>query len=308
MVYYYYLSVFLKGLAMGACDVVPGVSGGTVAFVTGIYEKLISSLTLLKPSLFIDLKKNGFSYVWNKVDGNFLACLGFGIATGLLTFAKLMTYLLEKHPPVIWSLFFSLVLASSLTMLLKVTKWNFKKILFFMLGLSGGYLVTILSPSTGSNSYAFVFSSGFIAICAMILPGISGSFILLLLGQYVFILNALVHMNLPVIFTFAIGCFFGLLLFSHILKWLFAHYHQTALCLLTGVMFGSLNKLWPWKETISFFVNRHGKKVPAVEKNILPSSYEALSLDPMLTVSIIIMILAFLGVFLFDRISKKSVR
>lgn len=292
---------------MGACDVVPGVSGGTVAFITGIYQKLITSLTLLRPKLLIELKQKGFAHIWNKVDGNFLACLGLGAATGILSFAKLLTYLLVEYPPVIWSLFFSMVLSSSLVMALKIKSWTLKKSAFVLLGLTLGYLVTILSPTSGSNSYAFIFSSGFIAICAMILPGISGSFILLLLGQYVFIMQSLVHFDLPILFVFGTGCLLGLLLFSHLLKWLFANYHDYAFCFLMGVMLGSLNKLWPWKQTINFVVNRHGEKIPALQENLFPSSYEALlSLNPMTSSSLLVMIGAFLFVFAFDWIGKKN--
>ena len=294
---------------MGACDVVPGVSGGTIAFITGIYEKLIKSLTLLGPSLFKDLKSKGFSYVWRKVDGNFLVVLGAGIATSILTLAKLITHLLEEYPPVVWSLFFALVLASSITMLTKVKTWNLQRFFFLVLGVLAGYMVTVFSPIQGSSSYSFIFSSGFIAICAMILPGISGSFILLLLGQYIFIMRALTEFNFQVLFVFALGCTFGLLLFSHVLKWLFSRYHELALCLLTGVMLGSLNKLWPWKQTINYVLNRHGERIPALQKNILPESYDRLlGLDPMFTASLVTMLTAFVAIILFDRISKKNAR
>ena len=303
----YYLGLFLKGLVMGACDVVPGVSGGTVAFVTGIYEKLISSLTLLRPSLLIELKEKGLAFAWKKIDGNFLTSLGLGIVVGLITFAKLITLLLVQYPPVIWSLFFSLVLFSAFSMLTKIKSWNYKSIAFLLSGSLFGYFITVLAPSSGSSSYIFIFFSGFIAICAMILPGISGSFILLLLGQYVFIIKSLLQFDLPVILTFGTGCLLGLLLFSHILKWLFAHHHDQAFCLLTGIMFGSLNKLWPWKNPLSYVINRHGNKIPALQENLMPSSYgKILSLDPMLKSSLLAMALGFLFVFIFNQIGKKN--
>lgn len=292
---------------MGACDVVPGVSGGTVAFVTGIYEKLVSSLTSFKPKLIKQLREEGPSSVWKEINGSFLLSLGLGVAISILTFAKLITSLLEKYPPVIWSLFFSLVLASSFVMLRKVSAWNPSKAVTLILGTLFGYAITVLSPSSGNDSMIFVFFSGFIAICAMILPGISGSFILLLLGQYLFIINSLLSFNLLVIITFSLGCLSGLLCFSHFLKWLFSHYYHGTLCFLTGIMFGSLNKLWPWKKALSFVTNRHGEKIPALQENILPHHYEkVLSLDPMTSISLITMFVGFFIVIVFNQLGNQK--
>ena len=302
-----YFSVFLKGLAMGACDVVPGVSGGTVAFVTGIYERLVHSITCFTPKLLLELKEKGISAVWKKVDGNFLLSLLLGIGISLFTFSNIITTLLETHPPIIWSLFFSLVLTSSFTMLSNVKSWNITRLVFLIVGIICGYYITILTPGGGSPSYSFIFISGFIAICAMILPGISGSFVLLLMGQYVFVFNAIANLNIPVILVFGLGCAIGLHCFSHVVKWLFAHYEESLLCFLIGLMFGSLNKIWPWKKTVTFITNGHGEAVPALQENLLPSRYASeLALDPMLQASVIVMILAFVGVILFDRLGKKN--
>ena len=302
---YQYLIIFIKGIAMGACDVVPGVSGGTVAFVTGIYEKLLNSLSCLTPKLITEVIRRGFASTWERIDGNFLLLLGLGAATGILTLAKLIMTLMTKYPPVVWSLFFSLVLASSFLLLKQVRHWDPLKVLLLCSGGALGYGVTVMSGFSGNHSILSIFFSGFVAICAMILPGISGSFILLIMGQYLFIINSLLSFDFFVILIFALGCLCGLLVFSHILKWLFRKFYQGALCLLVGVMVGSLNKLWPWKQVVSYATKSDGERVPLLEQNISPAYYEqTLGLDPMVLPCFLVIFLGITAVFMLDQVEK----
>ena len=303
--YYQYMIIFVKGLAMGACDIVPGVSGGTVAFVTGIYEKLIDSLSQITPGLLLDGVRRGFSSVWARIDGNFLLALGLGVATGIITLAKLIMMMMAKYPPVVWSLFLSLVLASSFLMLKQVRQWNPLKVLFLCTGVVLGYGVTVMTGFSSSQSVLSIFLSGFVAICAMILPGISGSFLLLLMGQYLFIINSLLSFDLYVMSIFGLGCLSGLIIFSHLLKWLFKKFYQGVLCFLVGIMVGSLNKLWPWKEVLTYGSNRHGERIALLEQNVSPFYYEqTLSLEPMMLPCFIVGFLGITAVFMLDQVEK----
>jgi len=248
---------------MGAADTVPGVSGGTVAFITGIYEELIQSINKIDVEALQLLIKFRIADFWAKINGNFLAALLGGIMVSLLSLARLMTYLLDKHPILIWSFFFGLILVSSPLILRTIHKWTAGSVVTFLAGIAIAYFITIVSPSETPTGYAFIFFCGALAICAMILPGISGAFILLLLGKYEFMINALIEFNIPVILVFVLGCILGLLGFSRFLNWILTHYRFPTLALLAGFMIGSLNKVWPWKEVISFRLNHAGDQVSA---------------------------------------------
>ena len=298
-----WILLFLKGVAMGASDVVPGVSGGTIAFITGIYERLLSAI---KNFNFANLKlffTGKFKQFWANIDGNFLVCLFAGIAVSFLSLAKLITYLIEYHPVQIWSFFFGLIIASTI-FVARGVKWDWKTLLSFLVFTILSFFIT--SPGNepiqlGSEPvYWYIFLCGAIAICAMILPGISGSFILVLLGQYSFILQSLVNFNLLVIITFACGAIIGIVSFSHILTWLFKHYEMMTLSALTGFMLGSLNKIWPWKNTLETYVDQHGKTLPLVQENILP---DTIDIQFILAVSLIVVGVALvLGI---EYISKR---
>ena len=298
----YFSLLFLKGLVMGACDVIPGVSGGTIAFITGIYETLLSSISAFRPNLLMDLKRLDFPTIWKKINGNFLLTLGSGIAISILSLAKIISYLLEHYAPLLWAFFFGLVLASSAIMFKEVKRLKAKSFVLICLGTFFGYYVSVLSPIDGNNHPFFIFISGFIAICAMILPGISGSFILLILGQYSFIIHSLISFDFFVITVFSSGCVCGLLSLSHLLKWMFKHYKDEAISLLIGIMLGSVNKLWPWKETLLFKINRHQEKVPVLQKNILPSTFEHISgQESMAITAFSLMFLGFAIVFIIHK-------
>ncbi|HNV30033.1 MAG TPA: DUF368 domain-containing protein [Cyclobacteriaceae bacterium] len=299
-----YLLLYLKGISMGAADVVPGVSGGTVAFITGIYEELINSLKSIDVEAIRLLTQFQIADFWKKINGSFLITVLGGIVTSLISLARLMTYLLDNHPILIWSFFFGLILVSSPLILRDITKWSLSSVLSFIAGIIIAYLITIISPTETPTNYPFIFFCGALAICAMILPGISGAFILLLIGKYEYMITALTEMNIPVVIVFVLGCFLGLLGFSRFLSWILTHYRFPTLALLGGFMIGSLNKVWPWKQVISFRLNHEGVQVPAFDKSILPWDYfSKTGQDPLVFKAILC---AALGVFLVVAIEKTA--
>src|SRR5690554_5644085 len=233
--------LFLKGMAMGAADVVPGVSGGTIAFISGIYEELITSINNINLQAFKILKTEGVKKAWQHVNGNFMAALFLGIAISILSLAKLMHWLLEEYPIMVWSFFFGLVLASIFFVGKQIKKWDAKAIVGFAIAAIVAYYITTLPAMNQHGGYFYMFISGALAICAMILPGISGAFILVLLGSYGTILGALSSFDLKIVGVFILGVIVGILSFARILKYLFTHYENLTLAILTGFILGSLN-------------------------------------------------------------------
>ncbi|KAA0874818.1 DUF368 domain-containing protein [Nitrincola tapanii] len=287
---------------MGAADAVPGVSGGTVAFMTGIYEELIHSIKQFNLQALRLLFQQGPVAAWQHVNGSFLFTLLAGILFSLLTLARVVLYLLAEHPILIWSFFFGLILASTWSVVRHIPKFNWNLGAVFLLGCVLAYQVTSLTPAVVEPQPLMIFVSGMIAICAMILPGISGSFILLLLGMYTPVLMALKGLELDFIALFVLGCMIGIISFSRLLSWAFKHYHAVTLALLGGFMLGSLNKVWPWKYTLSYSINRHGEEVPLVQKNILPESFlELTGQEPYTLAAIGLMSVGLVLVWVFDR-------
>lgn len=299
-----YVVISLKGMAMGAADVVPGVSGGTIAFISGIYEELLNSISSFNFSLINVFKNEGFKSVWIKVNGNFLVSLFVGILISVLSLAKLIESMLENHPIVIWSFFFGLVLASIIYIGKQITKWTKGSVLCLILGAILAFYITTLNPMVSANSSPwFLFLAGMIAICAMILPGISGAVILVLLGAYKPVLNALNTKDFVSIIIFLVGAVLGLLSFSRILKWLFSTYKNYTLATLTGFIIGSLNKIWPWKETISWRINSKGIEVPFNTASVSPFSFEG---DNQLLISIFLMLIGFGLIILLEKLAIKK--
>jgi len=299
-----YIIVSLKGMAMGAADVVPGVSGGTIAFISGIYEELLNSISSFKFSLINVLKNEGIKVVWKKINGSFLLALFIGICFSVLSLAKLIENLLENHPILIWSFFFGLVLASIIYIAKQIKLWNIKCYLYLIFGLIFAYYITTLNPVITQNSSPwFLFLAGMIAICAMILPGISGSFILVLLGAYKPILNAINTKDFFSIIIFMAGAVLGLLTFSRVLKWLFSTYKNYTLALLIGFIAGSLNKIWPWKETISWRTNSKGIEVPFTTTSVSPFSFDG---DSKLLMAGLLAIIGFGLILLLEKLAVKK--
>ncbi|TYP97551.1 putative membrane protein [Tenacibaculum adriaticum] len=299
-----YFIIGLKGMAMGAADVVPGVSGGTIAFISGIYEELLGSISNINLELFKTLKKEGFKKAWKQLNGTFLLSLFVGIVISVISLAKVISWLLDHHPVLLWSFFFGLVLASIIYIGRQITKWNTISIIVLVLGAVLAYYITTLNPLVSENSSPiFMFLAGAIAICAMILPGISGSFILVLLGAYKPILSAVNNKNFQIIAFVGTGAIIGLLTFSKILKWLFDNYKNYTLAVLTGFIIGSLNKIWPWKKALTYRINSHGEKVPFNELSISPYSFDG---DPQIMYAVLLSVLGFGLILLLERLAVKN--
>lgn len=299
-----YLIITLKGMAMGAADVVPGVSGGTIAFISGIYDELLDSINAFKFSLLNIWKEKGFKKVWETINGNFLLALFTGIAISVLSLAKALSLALEHYPILVWSFFFGLVLASILYVGKQIKKWNFRSFLSLLLGIVIAYFITQLQPIVGANPTAFyLVLSGSLAICAMILPGISGSFILVLLGMYQVALTAIHQRELDKIALLGLGAIVGLLSFSKILKYILEKHRNYTLALLTGFIIGALNKIWPWKEVLET-LQVADKLVVIKDKSVLPFNYSG---DNQLFYAIILATFGFLVILVLEKWGQKKV-
>lgn len=295
-----YAFLTLKGMAMGAADVVPGVSGGTIAFIVGIYDELINSIKSINGEslkLFFTGKWIAFC---KQINAAFLFSIILGIGISIFSLAKAITWLLTDHPVLVWAFFFGLVLASTWFVSKDIKEWNWKTILAFIVGAAVAYYITVATPAETPTNLLFIFLCGAIAICAMILPGISGSFILVLLGKYFFIMEAVKTFNIKIILVFAAGAFIGITTFSRLLSFALKHFRNITLSVLTGFMLGSLNKVWPWKETVQTYVDSHGVVKPLVETNILPNVY--------VWEAAVLMVVGFLLVYLLEKLSAKSAK
>ena len=311
-----YLTITLKGMAMGAADVVPGVSGGTIAFISGIYQELIDSINNISLSFFKVWKNEGLKTAWHKINGSFLLALILGIAISILSLAKVITYLLKNEPIAVWSFFFGLVVASIGLIGQQIKNWNLKSMLALVLSTAISYYITIAEPFASPESNFYLFISGFIAIIAMILPGVSGAFILLLMGSYEVVMRIinqfregilkgnfeLLGQALLKIMIFGFGAILGLKLFSKVLHWMFERHKILTLSVLVGFMIGSLNKVWPWKEVLSTRINSHGEVVPLMEKSVLPIHFDG---NPQIILAITLMFAGFMTIFLMEKISMK---
>ncbi|WP_340677025.1 DUF368 domain-containing protein [Paraglaciecola sp.] len=302
-----YAGITARGVMMGAADAVPGVSGGTIAFMTGIYEELIFSLKQCGPGAVKILFSQGLKSAWQYINGTFLVALFGGVILSLLSISRLIIFLLDTYPNLLWAFFFGLILAGVWSVLRHVEKWTLSVIGFFVVGVISAYWVTTISPTSIESTPLIVFLSGMIAICAMILPGISGSFILLLLGMYGPMMLAVKEFQIFTLSYFATGCIIGLLSFSHVLSWMFKHHKTLTLALLGGFMLGSLNKVWPWKITLETVIDRHGKIIPLIQDNVLPHTFEANTQQPAyLAYSLLLILLGIIMVILLERLGNKA--
>ena len=300
-------ALIAKGLAMGAADVVPGVSGGTIAFITGIYDRLLNALKSISPSLLKVLRSKGIAGVWQKIDGTFLVCVFGGVLTSIMSFAHIIIWFLATYPEMLWSFFFGLILVSGLHMIRQVHQWNVSTNISLIVGIVIAYVVSILTPASLEPAMVTLFFAGAIAICAMILPGISGSFILLIMGLYGPIIDAIKSLNFSVLIVFGLGCIGGLLSFSHMLSWLLKRHRDLAISLLTGLMLGALGKVWPWKETLETRINDSGERVPLIQVNVSPMNYEGITGQPAYLIeSAGLMIFAIVLVLMVERFGSKK--
>ena len=277
----------VKGMCMGAADVVPGVSGGTIAFITGIYDELINSIKSINAASLKMFFTGKWGEFWKMINGKFLLFLLAGIGISVFSLAKIITWLLVAYPVLVWSFFFGLVLASTWFVGKDVKERNWKTGLGFLFGAALAFYITVATPAETPSHFLFIFLCGAIAICAMILPGISGSFILVLLGKYFFIMEAVKTLDLKVIAVFGIGACVGITSFSRLLSYALSHMRNITLAVLSGFMLGSLNKVWPWKETIE-----------GVEQNVAPNAF--------VWQAVCLALLGFVMVYGIEKISSKS--
>lgn len=300
-----YVLVSLKGVAMGAADIVPGVSGGTIAFISGIYEELITSINNVNGEAVRKLFKEGITSFWRHINGTFLLALIVGIGVSIISLAGVVSHLLEHHPVLIWSFFFGLIIASIWLVSKTIDKWNAGTIVALVIGIAIAFYISTLNTVAHIEGNWFIFVSGMIAICAMILPGISGSFILVMLGSYHQVLQAVKDKNLMLIGLFAAGCVIGLLAFSRLLKFLFAKFHSLTIALLAGFMIGALYKVWPWKINIGdapIVVHSNGKE-DWLTTNVLPSNFIG---DPQVLYAVLCAVFGLVLIIGLERFAAKK--
>jgi len=280
------LLLFLKGAAMGAADVVPGVSGGTVAFISGIYDELLHSIGRLPGALPL-LLRGRLAEAWRHANTTFLLVLMTGILGSVFTLARLITWLLEYRPIPVWSFFFGLIVVSSWLVGREISRWRWSAWLSLAVGALLAWWITMAAPMQWGHDPLSLFFAGAVAICAMILPGVSGSFLLVMMGLYGFVLDAVRGLDLGVLLVFAAGCACGLLSFARLLGWMLDNRRNLTLAFLTGLMLGSLNKVWPWKQTLTWQTGSHGKSVAMLQENLLPADFAAVSgQDPQVLLAI----------------------
>lgn len=289
---------------MGAADIVPGVSGGSIALITGIYQRLLDSINSFHTANFRLLLKFEVKKFYKAVNGTFLLSLLLGILTSIFSLSKLITFLMNDHPIPLWSFFCGLILISAFVILREIKRWHLGVIVALLIGTVGAYFITELPPTSSPDALWFTFVSGAIAICAMILPGISGSFILLILGKYEQILEAVSNKDILTLGVFALGCVIGILSFSRVISWLLNRYYATTIGLLSGFMLGSMNKLWPWKIVTAYRTSSSGEQKPFLTENLLPTQYlDQTGLEPLIGIAIA----AFLfGIFLVIGIDRLA--
>ncbi len=310
--------VAIKGVCMGAADVIPGVSGGTIAFIMGIYDEFVGALASINTEALKLLLSGKFKAFWKHINGSFLLSLGIGIGVSIICLARAMQYFLECHPIQTWAFFFGLIVASSVLIIRGIKGWGIREILFGVFGVILGAVICTLTPTQTPNDLWFIFLSGALAICAMVLPGISGSFILLILGKYEFIMGAISDLisginfgqNLLILSVFGVGVIVGILAFSKFLHWLLARWQKETVIVLAGFIIGSLVKVWPWNNmdviVISQFPN-----LAIMQESGAPGLAEAIKeykeiVDYMIRDAVVFAVLGFALVTGIDLISKKK--
>ena len=292
---------------MGAADVVPGVSGGTIAFITGIYEELLKSIKAVNLKTFRLLFKEGIKPFWKEINGRFLLTLFTGIGVSVVSLAKVLEMLLTEYPVLVWAFFFGLIVASAIYIAKQINNWKIGQVIALLLGIASAYIITRITPAQTTDAWWFLILSGAIAICAMILPGISGSFILLLLGKYAYVISAVSDFNVQVIALVGIGAVVGLVSFANVLSWLLNKYHNHTIAVLAGFMIGSLNKIWPWKETVETYIDRHGEVQPLIQDNVLPSRFvEVTGTTSYLWPAVLLAVVGFVLIFAIEKMANNK--
>ena len=297
-----YIRIVLVGLLMGAAEVVPGVSGGTIAFVSGFYERLVNGIARLTPFSLLELPKIGFSAWWKKYDLGFLFVLFGAMLVSILILARGVSYLLAEHPVGIWSFFFGLVLSSIFVVGRRLLPLSVESGLALGVGVAFGMVVVRIIPFEADISGFTLFAGGCVAVCAWILPGLSGSFVLLVLGLYQTVIAAIKNFELLTLCYLGLGCVVGLMVFSRTIRVLLFRFHDVTVALLVGFMLGSLTKIWPWKYTTSYQIKSDGGQIPLVQEPVLPGAYEQLTGgDPEVMLALAALVAGSTVIFLMDR-------
>jgi len=298
--------VYLRGMAMGVAELIPGVSGGTIAFITGIYVELVKSIRALRAGLAVDVLRGRLARAWNEGNMSFLAVLGAGMVTSVFAFASVVAWLLANREIHVWAFFFGLILASAFYVGRFVKPWNVSRAIVGVAGFGLGALLANIQPLPAPEHWVSTFLAGAVAICAWILPGISGSFILLLLGQYQQLVRALSELDPVFLGALGAGCLIGLLAFARVLTWLLRRWYPATLAFLTGLMVGSLQKLWPWRQTVTSYIDSDGNEVPLVDRPISPGAWESLTgLDPAVSGAVASMLFAVILVLALDLLARR---
>jgi len=304
-----HLVTYIKGIAMGAADVVPGVSGGTIALITHIYERLISAIDNISLSLFLQLFTTNRKEAWVRLDGSFLLALTLGIGTSVLLVTGGISWLLEHHPIPLWAFFFGLILSSAFVLKSSVSNWNMGSILMLLLGGLLAFGIGLVAPSQGSDSLIYLFFCGMLVVIAMILPGISGAFILILLGAYGTALETVEQLKtfaLDGFIVFAVmasGGLLGLKVFAKMLRWLYTTYKNMVLATMIGFLLGSLYKVWPWKQITQYYINSSGERMPLTSVSVFP---DVLNADSQILLAVCTFFLGLVLLFLLERLSKNK--
>lgn len=297
-----YIGLGARGFLMGCSDVVPGVSGGTMAFILGIYEELIQSIrTIARPAFLRPLSRLQIGEALTAINFKFLLSVGLGILVAIFSMAKILEWLLINQPIVVWSFFFGLVLASVFVVARRAKRWSISTVVALIVGTIGAYFVVGMVPVQTPETWWFLLLSGALAICAMILPGISGAFILLILGKYEYVLSAVNNRDFIVVALVALGALIGIVSFAQVLGWLFQRFHDLTIALLTGLMVGSLRKIWPWKVDVEWVVGRHGERVPTVQQNVLPEMFTSGAFNTEVAVAVVLALVGLVAVILLER-------
>jgi len=268
-----FIILSIKGFLMGAANVIPGVSGGTMALILGIYEELINAIRSINLKFVRCITHFNIKEALSSVSWPFLVPISLGVLLATFSLAEVLSWLLDRYPVIVWSFFFGLIVSSVITVSRVIKQWRILTIVAIVVGTITAYGLFGVIPVSTPNAPWFIFVSGFIAICAMILPGISGAYILVLLGKYHYILKALNNKDFFTLFIIGAGALVGLISFAQILGWLLKKYHDLTMAILIGLMCGSLRKIWPWKETVTTFIDSHGKEIPSLQSNVIPSSF-----------------------------------
>lgn len=303
-----YLLYIIKGIAVGVANIIPGVSGGTIALITGIFERLIDSIKSFGLDAIRLLLKGNWNAFAKKTDFYFLVSIFVGIGLAVVSLARLFDFLFKNYPVYVWAYFFGLVLASIYFVGKTIERWKWDVVLFFIMGTAIAVTLSLINPAAENRSFGYLFLSGAVAICSMILPGLSGSFVLILMGDYQLVaIHAINNRDLAVIIPFALGAIVGIIAFSHLLSWVFKRFKNQTIAILTGFILGSMIILWPWK-TAEYLTNlqgdfifKHGRKVVLRYISVLPDHY-----DLQFWFTVLIMILGVVSIVVLELLANKK--